>query len=59
MKFRKLETIVKHLRQSVYTRANLYSSATKLLKLVHTPLNESFLKTLVVNLSFFFKILDI
>ena len=35
-----------------YTKANFYSSAMKLLKLVYRPLNAFFLKTLVVNLLF-------
>ena len=39
------------------TKPNLCLSATKLLKLVYTPLNVSFLKTLVVNLSFSLQIL--
>ena len=37
----------------MYTKPNLCSSATKLLKLVYIPLNVSFLKTFVVNLSFY------
>ena len=41
----------------VYTKASLYSSAMKLLKLVYRPLNAFFLKTLVVNLSFSLQIL--
>ena len=43
---------VKLVCKSVYTKPNLGSSATKLLKLVDTPVNVSFLKTLAVNLSF-------
>ena len=41
----------------MYTKPNLCSSATKLLKLVYIPLNVSFLKTFVVNLSFSLQIL--
>ena len=48
----KSDTTVKLLCKSVYTKPNLCSSATKLLKLVYTPLNVSFLETVVVNLSF-------
>ena len=53
----KSDTIVKLLCKSVYTKPNLCLSATKLLKLVYTPLNVSFLKTLVANLSFSLQIL--
>ena len=42
---------------SVCTKSNLCLSATKLPKLVYTPLNVSFLKTLVLNLSFSLQIL--
>ena len=45
----KLDTSVKLLRKSVYTKPNLSSSATKLLKLDFTPMNLSFLKTLAVT----------
>ena len=48
MKFGKLKILCKNL----YTKSNLSGSATKLLILVHTPLNLSFLKTLLVNLPF-------
>ena len=48
---------VKLVCKSVYTKPNLCSSATKLLKLVDTPVNVSFLKTFVVNLSFYLQIL--
>ena len=53
----KSDTIVKLLCKSKYTKPNFCSSATKLLKLVYTLLNVSFLKTLVVNLSFSLQIL--
>ena len=39
------------------TKPNLCLSATNLLNFVYTPLNVSFLKTLVVNLSFSLQIL--
>ena len=42
----------------VCTKPNLYSSGIKLIKLVYTPLNVSFLKTLATNLSFSRNILD-
>ena len=48
---------MKLLCKSVYTKPNLCSSATKLLKLVYTPLNVSFLKTLLLNLYFSLQIL--
>ena len=43
--------------KNVYTKLNLCLSATKLLKLVYTPLNVFFLETLVVDLSFSLQIL--
>ena len=49
----KSKTIVKHLRKSICTEKNFHSSAMELPELVHAPPKVSFLKTLVVNLSFF------
>ena len=53
----KLYTVVKLPCKSLYTKPNMCSSAVNALKLVYTPLNVSFLKTLVVNLSFSLQIL--
>ena len=50
--FKKPEDKLKQQFNKVCTQPNLYSSGIKLLKLVYTPLNVSFLKTLVTNLSF-------
>ena len=53
----KSETIVKHLCKSVYTKIKFYSSSMKLLKLLYTPLNVSFLETLLISFSFTLQIL--
>ena len=53
----KSHTVVKVLCKSLYTKPNMCSSAANLLKLVYTPLNVPFLKTLVVNSSFSLQIL--
>ena len=50
--FKKSEDKLKQRFNKVCTKPNLYSSGMKLMKLVYTPLNISFLKTLVTNLSF-------
>ena len=54
---KKSDTILKLPCKSVYTKPSLCLSATKLLKFVYSPLNVSFLKALVVNLSFALQIL--
>ena len=50
--FKKSENKLKEGLNKVCTKPNLYSSKIKLMKLVYTPLNISFLKTLVTNLLF-------
>ena len=45
----KPDTIVRLLCKRVYTKPNLCLSATKLLKLMYTPLNVSFLKPFTSN----------
>ena len=53
----KLYTLGKLPCKSLYTKPNTCSSAVNVLKLAYTPLNVSFLKTLVLNLSFSLQIL--
>ena len=53
----KLGKVISNCEAWVYTKPNLYSSATELLKLVYTPFNKSFLKTLVANLPFYLQII--
>ena len=55
MKFGKIMELV---CESLYTKPNLCLSAKKLLKLVYTPLNVSFLIKSVVNLFFSLQILS-
>ena len=50
--FKTSEDKLKERHNKVCTKPNFYSSGTKLMKLVYTPLNVSFLKTLVTNLLF-------
>ena len=50
--FKKSEDKLKQRFNKLCTKPKLYLSGIKLMKLVYTPLNVSFLKTLVTNLSF-------
>ena len=50
--FKKSEDKLKQWFDKVCTKPNLYSSGTKLIKLVYTPISIYFLKTLVTNLLF-------
>ena len=52
MEFKKSEDKLKQRINKVCNKPNLYSSRIKLMKLVYTTLNVSFLETLVTHLSF-------